>query len=229
MNNLFAISDLHLSFSSDKPMDVFKGWKNHTERIKANWQRMIDDKDTVVIAGDISWGMSLKEAAADFEFLHSLPGKKIIIKGNHDYWWSTLSKINGFFEDVGYNDFFILHNNFYPIGEYAVCGSRGWEYDAKQTDENIVLRECGRIERSIKSALDCGLKPIVFLHYPPAYGEFLCSEILSVLKEHGITEVYYGHIHGAGFNNSVNSVENIRLFNISCDCLDFTPKFIIKY
>lgn len=229
MNNLYAIADLHLSFGVDKKMDVFYGWENYTDKIKANWQRMVDDGDTVVIAGDISWGMNLEESQKDFAFLHSLPGKKVILKGNHDFWWSTLSKINNFLNENDYSDFFVLHNNFYKIGDYAVCGSRGWQYDAKQTDINIVNRECARIETSIKSAMAEGLKPIVFLHYPPAYGEYKSTEIIETLKSNGITEVYYGHIHGSGFNKALKFADDIKLNIISCDCIDFTPKFICNY
>lgn len=229
MNNLFAISDLHLSLGTNKQMDVFAGWENYTEKIKANWQRMVDDNDTVVIAGDISWGIDLKESKNDFAFLNSLPGKKVIIKGNHDYWWSTVSKINAFFKENGFEDFFVLNNNCYPLGKYAVCGSRGWEYDAKQSDTKIVLRECGRIEASIKAALNNNLEPIVFLHYPPAYGGFESEEIISVLKEYNITNIYYGHIHGAGLSNAPSETRGIKLNILSCDQIDFTPKFICKY
>ncbi|MBR3145199.1 MAG: metallophosphoesterase [Clostridia bacterium] len=229
LNNLFAISDLHLSFGSNKPMDIFPGWENHTERIKANWKRMIDDNDTVVISGDISWGMTLKESEPDFDFLHTLPGKKVIIKGNHDYWWSTVTKINNFLRSKEYEDFFVLYNNSYSIGEYAVCGSRSWEYDAKQSDENIVARECGRIEASIISAIRSGKKPILFLHYPPAFGTFLQEPVLEVIKKYNIDKVYYGHIHGLGNQNAVKEINKVALFNISCDYLDFTPKFICKY
>ena len=205
MSKLFAISDLHLSFGCNKPMDVFRGWENYTERIRANWLRTVGDNDTVVIAGDISWAMDTQQALPDFMFLHDLPGKKIIMKGNHDFWWGTVSKLNGFFSENGLNDFFILHNNCYPIGKYAVCGSRGWEYDSPQKDEKIVLRECGRIAASLNLAAFNGLEPILFLHFPPAYGDMRCEEIIGVIKEHNANTLYYGHLHGLGASNRVSA------------------------
>ena len=168
--NLFAISDLHLSFGSDKPMDVFRGWENYTDRLKANWNRLVGENDTVVIAGDISWSISLEGAKADFEFINSLNGKKILLKGNHDYWWGTANKINEFLKENKFDSIKILHNNFYSDGKLAICGTRGWLYDGTgEQDKKVISRECGRLQTSIKGAIDNGTEPIVFLHYPPAY------------------------------------------------------------
>ncbi len=225
--NLFTISDLHLSFGSNKPMNIFYGWENHTERIKSNWCRLVKDEDTVVIGGDISWATSLEEATADFAFINSLPGQKIILKGNHDYWWSTAKKINEFLEKNNFDTIKILHNNSYSDGKISICGTRGWLYDGTcQQDKKVINRECGRLETSIKHGLQSGGKCILFLHYPPAYGEFVCEEIIEIINRYKIKNVYCGHIHGNGFNKMIKHVDDINLRLVSCDCIDFTPIFI---
>ena len=129
--SLFAIADTHLSFGTDKPMDIFGGWSDYTERLGKNWRAVVSDDDTVVIAGDISWAMKLEEAKADFSFLDSLTGKKLIIKGNHDYWWQTKKKLDLFLTENGFDTIEILFNNAYRVGDFTVCGSRGWFYDAQ--------------------------------------------------------------------------------------------------
>lgn len=225
--SLFAISDLHLSFAADKSMEIFRGWENYTYRLEANWKRLVKNEDTVVLAGDISWAMGLENAVADFEFIESLPGKKIVLKGNHDYWWNTMSKMEKFLEEKKFTSISFLHNNCVKAGEYAVCGSRGWLYDGTgEQDQKVIARECGRLEMSISAAEKTGLEPIVFLHYPPAYGEYTCDEIIEVLRRHNITMLYYGHIHGIGRNQAPSSFEEIKMRLISCDCVDFTPIFI---
>lgn len=224
---LFAISDLHLSLSADKPMDVFPGWDNYVDRLYNNWQKAVEPDDTVVIAGDISWGISLEQSLADFKFLNGLNGKKILIKGNHDYWWSTQKKINTFFKDNSLDTLRILHNSSYTDGEYAVCGTRGWVYDGTgEKDQKLVARECGRLERSLKIAEELSAKPIVFLHYPPAYGDYVCGEIIDVLNRYGVKKVYYGHIHGGGAYKTVPEVSGISLKILSADRVDFTPVYI---
>lgn len=210
-------------------MSIFKGWENHTDRILKNWNRLVKNDDAVVLAGDTSWSIDLDGAKPDFEYLHSLPGKKIILKGNHDFWWSTANKLNIFLRENGYDDISFLHNNSYNFGNISVCGSRGWLYDGSgENDEKIIRRECGRIKTSVSDGLKSGGKPIVFLHYPPAYGDFVCREICDVLTEYGITDVYYGHIHGLGRNNTVKEINGLKLHLISCDCVDFTPVFVAE-
>ncbi len=221
---LFSISDLHLSFGSNKPMEIFRGWENHTERLFKNWQKIVEKDDVVVLAGDISWSIDFAGAKPDFDFIHSLNGKKIILKGNHDYWWSTANKMRGFLAENNFDDISILHNNFYEFGDYGICGSRGWLYDGSgEKDLKIIKRECGRLEMSLKAACEAGKKPIVFLHYPPVYGEFVCVEIIEVLRRYEVDCVYYGHIHGAGRNHTVSEFEGIKMRLVSCDCVDFTP------
>ena len=224
---LFAISDLHLSLSCDKPMDVFSGWENYQNRLYDNWQKTVSAEDTVVIVGDISWGISLEEALEDFKFLNALNGKKILLKGNHDYWWSTAAKLNNFFKDNDLNTLDILYNNAYSDGQFAICGTRGWVYDGTgEKDVKVINRECGRLARSLDAAKTAGVKPIVFLHYPPVYGEFVCEEIIAVLKEYQIGCVYYGHIHGGAAYKTVPEYEGIALKILSADRLAFTPKLI---
>ncbi len=227
---LFAISDLHLSFGADKPMSVFKGWENHTERLENAWRRVVTDDDTVVLCGDTSWALKTCDAAPDFKFIDSLPGKKIILKGNHDLWWPTVKKLREFFDENGIKTVDILHNNFFHAGDFSICGSRGWLYDASgEKDEKVVRRECGRIETSLTLGTQNGQTPILFLHYPPVYGDFVCEEIFSVIKRFGVKDIYYGHIHGSGLYNTVKEYDGVKMHLISCDCVDFTPIFIGHY
>ena len=226
--SIFTIADTHLSLSDDKPMDIFGGWQDYVVRLEDNWKSLVADDDTVVIPGDISWAMSLEGAEKDFRFIHNLPGKKIILKGNHDYWWSTANKMKNFFIDKKLNSINIIHNNCYEYNGYGICGTRGWVYDGTTAlDHKVIARECGRLEASIAAAEQKGLIPIVFLHYPPVYTEYVCEDIVRVLKEHSIKQIYYGHIHGSGRNQAPTGFEDIKMRLISCDCVDFTPIFIM--
>ena len=219
---LYAIGDLHLSFSEkiNKPMDIFSDrWLNHGEQLKNNWEAT--DSDTTVIAGDISWAMNFSELAPDFAFIDSLPGKKIILKGNHDYWWTTVKKMKQFAS--GYPSIEFLHNNSFEIDGISVCGTRGWipEPDEPQ-DEKVLLREVGRLKESIKSAKD-GEKA-VFLHYPPITLATRCDEIMDVLHEYGIKRCFYGHLHGKAIKGALTGMaEDIEFKLISADFLGFKP------
>ena len=224
--SIYTISDLHLSFGSNKPMNIFRGWENHTERLFANWNRLVNQEDTVVLPGDFSWGLKLEDTLEDFKFLNTLAGKKIILKGNHDLWWSTVKKLNEFLTENEIKNTQILFNNTIIAENHAIAGTRGWFYDDK-ADKKIVAREVGRLEKSLTEAEKTGLPILVFLHYPPVYGNQVCNEILDVLKNHKIKKVYHGHIHGAGFNNAVKEYDGIKFELISCDCIDFTPRFIV--
>lgn len=227
--SLFAIADLHLSLGEDKPMDIFTGWSNYVERLEDNWRKLITDNDTVVIGGDISWAMKLEEAFVDFSFIDKLPGKKLLLKGNHDYWWGTKSKIDSFLSKNGFDSISIIFNNSYVCGDYAVCGTRGWflENDTEQ-DIKVLNREVGRLIMSIESALKTGKEPVVFLHYPPYYNGIECKDIMDVLLKYNITKCYYGHIHGRNnfkyaFEGEYKGV-NLRL--ISCDKVGFMPVLV---
>lgn len=223
--SIFAISDLHLSFGTDKPMSIFKGWENHTDRLVANWKRLVKEDDTVILAGDFSWALKIEEALLDFEFLEKLPGKKIFLKGNHDLWWSTVKKIREFWQKHDFKSFDLVFNNTITADGFAIAGTRGWFYDEKGT-KKIKLREAGRLDASLTAAQKTGLPIITFLHYPPVYNGSVCDEILTVLKEHNIKHIYCGHIHGNGFHHTLDDYDGIKFTLISCDCIDFTPLFI---
>jgi predicted phosphohydrolase len=206
-------------------MDIFRGWENSTNRIEANWKRLVKNEDTVILPGDFSWGLKLEETVKDFQFLNSLPGKKILLKGNHDLWWSTLSKINKFFEENKIDTVNLLFNNAFLVEGRAICGTRGWLYDA-DADSKIRKREVGRLKASLEAAKKLAGEPLVFLHYPPVYGEFVCEDILEVLEAYGVKTVYHGHIHGSGFNNAVKQYKDFEFKLISADCIDFCPILI---
>ena len=223
--SIFAISDLHLSFGTNKPMDIFRGWDNHTDRLLANWNRLVKPQDTVILPGDLSWALKLEDTKADFEFLKKLNGKKVILKGNHDLWWSTVKKLREFFQENEIDNVDILFNNSIITDGYAIAGTRGWFYDAA-ADDKIIAREVGRLEKSILEAEKTGLPILLFLHYPPVYANEVCREIFDVIKSHGIKTVYHGHIHGSGFNNAVKEFEGVEFRLMSCDCIGFTPIFV---
>ena len=222
--SLFAIADVHLSFGTDKPMDVFPGWVDYVERLEQNWRENVSVNDTVVVAGDISWAMKLEESEKDFGFLHSLPGRKLILKGNHDLWWTTMRKMEGFLEQNGFDSISFVHNNAAVVDGIAVCGTRGWFFDDVHSDHKVIEREAGRLERSIEAGKATGGEPIVFLHYPPVFGGQRCDEIMDVLHRQGIRRCYYGHIHGAGRRQAAQGIiEGIHMRLISCDALEFNP------
>ena len=224
--SLFAIADTHLSFGTDKPMDSFPGWNDYVDRIEKNWNKIVTDDDTVVVAGDISWAMNFDELKADFDFIERLNGKKIILKGNHDYWWNTSKKMNDFIESQRYKTISILFNNSYDVDGVSVCGSRGWLFDVDdEHDEKVLNREVGRLRLSLESAVNDEI--IVFLHYPPVTTDTKCDEILNLLKEYGIKKCYYGHLHGIAAKKAIDDVvDGIEFRLISCDRLGFVPKLI---
>jgi len=220
--SLFAIADLHLSLGVDKPMDVFPGWAGYVEKLEKNWRENVRPEDTVVVAGDISWGLDISEAKEDFAFLNRLPGTKILLKGNHDLWFSTKTKVEKFFAENGFSTLKILFNNAYEYGDRAICGTRGWMNDP--IEKKVLLRECGRLRMSLEEGKKFGKEPLVFLHYPPVFGGGECYEILDVLLEYGIKQVYYGHIHGYSSGYAINGIRNgIDFRLISCDFVQFNP------
>ncbi len=227
--SLYAIADLHLSLSSGKPMNIFPGWDNHVERLEKNWQATVSPDDTVVVPGDISWAINFDEAKADFDFINRLNGHKVIMKGNHDYWWNSMAKMNRFLEENGFDTITIVHNNYYPYGGYGICGTRGWIKDTEEpADAKVLAREAGRLETSIKAALADGKKPIVFLHYPPIFANDYNREILDVLFRYDIKTCYYGHLHGNAHRYAVcGEVDGINYQLIAGDFVQFCPKFIM--
>ncbi len=228
---LFVIADLHLSLGADKPMDVFRGWENYVGRLEENWRAVVKPEDTVVIAGDISWAMKLEETAADFSFLNGLPGEKLLLKGNHDYWWTTRNKMDTYFAQQGFSTLHILHNCAYRVGSRALCGTRGWLYNSEsETDKKIVSREAGRLIASIEEAKRLGGELTAFLHYPPIYDNMECRELLDILSENGVKECYFGHIHGqyAAKKALVGEYRGVKMRLISCDFVQFCPALIEK-
>ena len=224
--SLYAIGDLHLSMGVDKPMDIFRGWENHVQRLEENWRQLVKPEDTVVVAGDISWGLDISEALPDFQWLDRLPGRKLLLKGNHDLWFSTKTKVEKFFADNSITTQEIFFNTAFRYGDYVLCGTRGWMND--QTDKKVLSRECGRLRLSLEAGKKLGGQPIVFFHYPPVYGSDECPEIIEVLLEYGVKQVYYGHIHGYRIAYAVNGERygmDFRL--ISGDYLQFRPKLIL--
>lgn len=227
--SLFAIADTHLSFGTNKPMDTFAGWENYTERLQKNWNKVVGADDDVVIAGDISWAMDFNELEADFDFLEALNGNKIILKGNHDFWWNTLSKMNRLIQEKGYKTIKFLYNNSYECGPCSVCGSRGWIYDSEEEqDKKILLRETARLERSLQSSQNSS--KLLFLHYPPVSQNFKCEEIIELINKYGIKKCYFGHLHGEAAKYAFEGEQDgVDYKLISCDRLKFTPYLILKY
>ncbi|QNL45691.1 metallophosphoesterase [Oscillibacter hominis] len=224
---LYAIGDLHLSLAVNKSMEVFGGgWANYVERIQQAFSQLGPD-DVTVLCGDTSWGISLEEAAEDFRLIDSFPGKKLLLKGNHDYWWNTASKMKSFFEREGITSLEILHNNCFFYGDYALCGTRGWffEEDQKAQDAKVLNREVGRLETSLQAAGD--RKKLCFLHYPPLYQGYQCPEILKTLQEYQVAECYYGHLHGASHRLAIQGSRfGTDFFLVAADYLGFIPKKI---
>jgi len=223
--SLYVIGDLHLSLSTNKSMDIFPGWENYVQRIYDNWLKTVKPDDTVVLLGDISWAMKLHELDADFSFINSLPGKKIIIKGNHDYWWNTYSKMNKYVENKGFSTINFLHNNAYLVEGVSICGTRGWINDDREPfDQKVLAREAGRLELSIKEGIKLGGELIAFLHYPPIFGEEVNESILQVLNRYGVKRCFYGHLHHLATRKAVNAlVNNIEYRLVSADFVKFCP------
>ena len=224
---LYAIGDLHLSQSVNKSMEVFgPAWKDYVSRIEESLSILTED-DVLILAGDTSWGMNLNEAEADFRFLDQFPGKKYLVKGNHDYWWVTAAKLHRFFEEKDIRTLDILHNNCVFYGDYALCGTRGWFYEEEQKPHNakVLSREIGRLEASLQAAGD---RPILcFLHYPPMYQGYECPEILSVLEKYDVRMCCYGHLHGPTIRRRMEGPRNGTEYSlISADYLGFVPKKI---
>ena len=221
---LYAIGDTHLSLSSNKPMDVFGGgWAHYVERLQEGFEE-VKPEDTVVLCGDLSWGMSLEEAKKDLAFLNDLPGKKLLLKGNHDYWWTTASKMHNFFQENGFGNLELLHNNCQFYGDLALCGTRGWFYEVDRGEHSakIFNRELMRLEASLKAAGE--KEKYCFLHYPPIYQCYRCEEIISLLERYGVTRCCYGHLHGHSHKMAICGKRGqVDYQLVSADYLGFRP------
>ena len=222
---LYAVGDLHLCLGAPKPMDIFGGaWVGYMDKLREGLS-IIKPEDTTVLLGDLSWALDLQSAGPDFAWINEIPGRKIILKGNHDYWWSTAAKFYKFCQENGFSDQWILNNNHYEYDGYAICGTRGWFYEGDrsgQHDEKVFKRELMRLEASLKSAGD--LHKIVFLHYPPKYKGYECQEILELLKRYEVRRCYYGHLHGASHGLAMEGQwDGIEFHLVSADKLGFRP------
>lgn len=222
---LYAIGDLHLSFGADKPMDVFGGrWEGYVEKLRQGLS-CITEEDTTVLLGDVSWGLDLASAKEDFRFISEIPGRKIILKGNHDYWWSTAAKFRKFCEENGFEDMHVLNNNCFLYGETAICGTRGWFFEEEQQgthNEKIFLRELGRLETSLKEAGD--REKICFLHYPPRYRGYICPEIIALMEQYGVRRCFYGHLHGDSHKLAMEGlIDGIEYHLLAADYVNFNP------
>lgn len=228
---LYVLGDTHLSLSSGKPMDVFPGWENYTQKIENNWKTVVSAEDTVVVAGDFSWGMSLEEALADFKFLAGFPGKKILLKGNHDYYWTTLNKMDTFLFENGVENIKFLNNNCYETEEFIICGSRGWFFETgEEHNKKIISREKNRIEASLKAAknLGSGKEILLFLHYPPINGQTVIPEFIDLMVQYGVCRCFYGHLHGESRRYAFEgSYCDIEFKLISADHVQFMPQKIL--
>lgn len=222
---LYALSDLHLSLTGNKPMEIFgSNWKNHDKVIKENWDKCITEEDTVIIAGDLSWSLKMSEGLVELDWINELKGNKIIVKGNHDYWWSSISKLNKLYDKMNF-----IQNNFFAYEDVAICGTRGWickgsdRFNSK--DEKIYNRELIRLKLSLDSAKNAGYNNIIVaMHYPPVNEKFEESEFTHMFKEYGVKTVIYGHLHGP-FNYKIfeGEVDGINYILSSCDYINFNP------
>lgn len=225
---LYAISDLHLSLSGDKPMDVFsEEWKNHDVKIRENWLKKVKEEDTVLLAGDLSWSMKLQGGKEELDFVAGLPGRKIIIKGNHDYWWGSITKLNSMYDNMDF-----IQNNFFSYEDYAICGTRGWVIPGsslfKEEDEKIFRREVLRLKMSLDAAKKRGFqKFIVMIHYPPVNETFKDSEFTDIFEEYGVEKVIYGHLHGKSLQRVMTGErQGVEYILTSCDYIGFDPVLI---
>ena len=230
--SVFAISDLHLPLGIDKPMNVFGArWDNYVDRLRDNWQKIVGDEDIVLMPGDISWATYLEDAYKDLEYINSLNGTKIILKGNHDYWWTTMNKLNGFVEKNNFDTIKFIHNNCYVSGGIAICGTRGWNIakdNSTDDDKRLFLREKERMILSLESARKQNPDEIIAaMHYPPVEKNGLNHDFIEIFKEYGVKTCIYGHLHAAAQDFAVQGdVDGVKLILVASDYLKFIPKLI---
>ena len=226
---LYAIGDLHLSLSAEKPMDVFGGkWRGYMDKLRDGISQ-ITSGDTTVLLGDLSWALSLEGAAKDFAWINEIPGRKIILKGNHDYWWSTAAKFYKFCQENGFENQWILNNNHYEYDSWAICGTRGWFFEEEKGgthDEKVFRRELIRLETSLKSAGE--KNKMVFLHYPPRYRGYECREIIELLERYEVRRCFYGHLHSDSHKLAVEGLwGGVEYRLVAADYIDFKPVTVI--
>ena len=218
--SIYTIADLHLSFSQNKPMNIFgENWNNHAEHIEKNWIKKVNEDDYVILPGDFSWATYLEDTIKDFEYLNKLPGKKILLKGNHDYWWTTLTSMQKFLKQNNFNNINFLYNNSYCIENKIIVGTRGWTMQDTENSQKMINRECARLELSINDGLKNygnDKEIIAFLHYPPT------APFVEILNKYNIKKCYYGHLHGASHKDAIiGKIDGIEYILVSADYLDF--------
>ena len=226
---LYAIGDLHLCLGAPKPMDIFGGaWVGYMDKLKEGLS-VIGPEDTTVLLGDLSWALDLSNARADFAWINESPGKKIILKGNHDYWWSTQAKFTKFCRENGFENLLLLNNNCYEYEDWAICGTRGWFFEEERSgghDEKVFRRELLRLEASLKAAGE--KNKLVFLHYPPRYKGYECPEILELLQQYGVRKCFYGHLHGGSHRLAMEGVwDSVDFRLVAADYIGFRPFRVI--
>lgn len=223
--SIYAISDLHLSFNTNKPMNIF-GWDNYEEKIKKDWQEKVKDEDLVLLPGDFSWEMKLENTYKDFEFINNLPGKKLLLKGNHDLWWTTLKKMRSFIKEQNLNNIDFIYNNSYEFDNFIIAGTRGWNLVTEcDEDKKIKERELIRLENSINDGLEKygESKPIIVsMHYPPLLKDLENSEFTRILEKYNVKYCIYGHLHGKSHVNVFEGIKNNVSYKMaSCDYTKF--------
>ena len=219
---IYSISDLHLGTCVDKPMDVFgKQWEGHFDKIKKDWLERVSSDDVVLISGDISWAMSLEEARKDIESIAELPGKKVLLKGNHDYWWQSLGKVKGILPE----GFYVVQNDVVRIGKYLLCGSRGWTTESgAEEDKKVYARELIRLELSLKEMTKErreGDVVVGMTHYPPFDVSLEPTAVTELFTKYGVDTVVYGHLHGNSYAKKKVFIGGVRYLLTSCDLVDF--------
>lgn len=223
--SIYAISDLHLSFNTNKPMDIF-GWNNYEEKISQDWRTNVKEEDLVLLTGDFSWEMKLENTYKDFQFINNLPGKKLLLKGNHDLWWTTLKRMREFLKEKEFNNIDFIYNNSYEFENYIIAGTRGWNLVSENIDDKKIKdRELLRLENSIidgirKYGED---KPIIVcMHYPPLLKELKNSEFTKILEKYNVKYCLYGHLHGKSHINVFDGIyNNVNYKMVSCDYTGF--------
>ena len=228
--SIYTIGDLHLSFNEDKPMSVFgENWEGYEEKVKENWISAVTENDLVILPGDFSWSMYLKDTYKDFEYLNSLPGKKLLLKGNHDYWWSTVNSMRNYIKENNFKDIDFIYNNAYKYENKIIVGTRGWSFGEDAESQKMIQREVARLELSIKSGIEnygTDKEIIVFMHYPPIIKQTIqkneMNEFIKTLKKYNIKRCYYGHLHGNSIKEAIEgNIEGIEFKLVSADKLDF--------
>ena len=228
--SIYAIGDLHLSFQENKPMSIFgENWQNHEEKIAIDWKSRVKEEDTVILPGDFSWAMYLENTYEDFRYLNQLPGKKILLRGNHDYWWSTLTKMRQYLEDNDFHNIDFMQNNSFEIEDNIIVGTRGWTISEDSEDKRLVERETIRLELSIKDGIEKfgSEKPMIaFMHYPPItvhqVSKNETTEFMEIIKKYNIKECMYGHLHSSSIKDAVEGFyDGVNLKLVSADSLDF--------